>query len=92
MRLARDAQMKNMCTTEGLGRDLLNPCVAWYFLSISPKLQALTGPDRLLYVRFTCRHHLGFPLKHVRLYSPREALGGETVDFTKDEDGVAPQT
>lgn len=68
-------EMKNTCSAEGLGRDLLSPCGASYFLSISPKVQALTGPDNIPDAPFTCRPHLGFPLKHTRLRSPREALG-----------------
>lgn len=93
--LARDAQMKNTCSAEGLGRDLLSPHVALHFLSVSPKLQALMGPDRLSDAQFTCRPHLDFPLKHRRLCSPSKRGGGDStslVDSTKDGDGVAPQT
>lgn len=48
LKMARDAQMKNTCSTEGLERGLLSPFVVLYFLSISPKVQALTGPGRHL--------------------------------------------
>jgi len=68
--------MKTMCSTEGLGRDLLSPCVTLNFLSISPKLQALRGPDRLPDAQFTCRPHLGFTVKHMRL-QPQRGSGVE---------------
>lgn len=82
--------MKNTCTAEGLRRDLLSPCVALCFLSISPKLQALTEPDRLPDAQFTCRPHLGFPLKHRRLWGGEDSA--RLVDSAEDEDGVALQT
>lgn len=95
LRPARDAQMKNTCSTEGLGRDLLSPRVALCFLSV-PSCRRLqdqadspmhSSPVDPIWV---------FPRSTADSAAPERLQGGVDsamlMDSTEDEDGVAPQT
>lgn len=63
-------------------------------ISLSPELEALTGPSRLHNEQFTCGPPLGFPLEH---FAALESLqpgvdSARLMVSTEDEDGVVLQS